>query len=390
MRLNVDIAAVFRSALALWRRHLLEASLAVLGVVTGCGGLVVVAAVAEGARGEMDRALGALGAGTIVVKSLDGAGIGGDRGRAVHRLLGRDLRHEVPIATRVVTASSATRDVQNVKVVATERGYEAAFGLAIDRGRFIAAHDSARGDRVCVLGSALARELFPRGDALGSAVRLATTWYRVIGVIAAAVGVGGSNTPDPNRLVVVPLAAEGARVPLDTLVLSFADEADMVRAGAAVQRIVEYGAPSGGFDYEMPVKLIREKLRLQRVVGELLAGITFVLLVVGGVSIANVMLMNVWRRRPEIGLRRAVGATRTAILVQFLCEAMVVCGAGGLLGVLAGLGATAAIAELGGWPVEVVGGAALAALAVSLLLGALAGGYPAYLAARVEPTRAMG
>jgi putative ABC transport system permease protein len=389
MSLNVRVAV--RSACALWRHHMMEAALAVLGVVVGAGGLVVVVCTGAGSRAEMERALGALGTGTIVVRSLEGASIPEDRSRALERLLGADLRRQVPIATRVVTATSAGRELPSVKLVATEPGYRDAFALAVAEGRFLAASDTTRAARVCVLGGALARELFPRGDALGSNVRLERTWHRVVGVLRAAGSELATTTAmsDVNRLAIVPLPAERARVPLDAIVLSFADEADMVRAGAAVQRIAEFGTDGTHLEYEVPVELIRQKQALQRTIAALLAGVTVVLFVVGGISITNVMSMNVLRRRGEIGLRRAIGATQAAIVMQFLTEAMLVCGGGGVIGVLVGLSVSTAMATLAGWPTVLVPSAAVAALVASVLLGAIAGGYPAYLAARVEPMRSL-
>ena len=121
----------------------------------------------------------------------------------------------------------------------------------------------------------------------------------------------------------------------------------------------------------------------------LFLGLAAVALVVAGVGIANVMLMSVLERRSEIGLRRALGATRTHIALQFLAEALVLAVAGGVLGVLAGVGAAAAYASTQHWqivlPLDATGGGLAAALAV----GAVAGLYPAARAARISPADAL-
>src|SRR5690606_6453769 len=126
-------------------------------------------------------------------------------------------------------------------------------------------------------------------------------WYVVVGVLAPARRSDAADfaLPDADHVAIVPLAPASMRPALDELVLQFGDEADMARAAAAVQRIVEYGAADTQLEYVMPIELIRQRHRLQRVVAWLLLGMTAVLLTVGGISIANAMLTSVWRRRAE-------------------------------------------------------------------------------------------
>ena len=389
--LTTAVGRYVPQALALWRRHPVEALLAVLGVVGGVAGLVAVMTMAQGARIELQRALGALGTGTMIVRGVGTARIGAGRAAALSSLLGDDLRHRVSVMQHASAVRSAYAEVAAAKIVATEREYAAAYGLSVAEGRFIAAYDVAREARVCVLGAQLARQLFPRGDALGSRMRLGTEWHTVIGVLASERRAAAPDDLgiDQDRLAIVPLAPVSRRTALDELLLQFADETDMTRAAAAVQRIVEYGSADGGFEYVMPIELMREKRRMQRVVTWLLAGVTGVLLVVGGISVANVMLLSVMRRRTEIGLRRAVGAARRAIVEQFVYEGVLICGIGGVLGVLAGVGATLIVGRLADWPVGGAGSAAFVGLAVSVAVGLAAASYPAWQAARVEPMRAL-
>ena len=388
--LNTSVLRFVPPALALWRRHRLEALLAVLGIVAGVGGLVTVVAIGQGARVELGRALGSLGTGTLIVRSLGAPGIGMDRAAALDRLLGANIRRRVPVMQHVAAAASPHREIPSTKVIATEREYADAYGLALAAGRFVTTHDSARRERVCVLGAGLSQELFPRGGALGASVRLGPHWYVVIGVLApVSASEPAAALPDTDRLAIVPLAPVSRRAALDEVLLQFRDETDMTRAVAAVQRIVEYGGDQRRFEYVLPAELIRQKHRMQRTVAWLLLGVTGVLLAVGGISIANVMLMSVLRRRGEIGLRRAVGATRPAIVAQFICEGMLICGAGGIAGVAIGAAITEVVARAADWPVASLGAAALAGVAASLLVGLAAASYPAWAAARIDPMRAL-
>src|SRR5690606_16423817 len=271
--LTTAVGRYVPQALALWRRHPVEALLAVLGVVGGVAGLVAVMTMAQGARIELQRALGALGTGTMIVRGVGTARIGAGRAAALSSLLGDDLRHRVSVMQHASAVRSAYAEVAAAKTVATEREYAAAYGLSVAEGRFIAAYDVAREARVCVLGAQLARQLFPRGDALGSRMRLGAEWHTVIGVLASERRAAAPDDLgiDQDRLAIVPLAPVSRRTALDELLLQFADETDMTRAAAAVQRIVEYGSADGGFEYVMPIELMREKRRMQRVVTWLLA-----------------------------------------------------------------------------------------------------------------------
>lgn len=363
-----------------------------VGVLAGVGGLVITVALGAGARYEIDRAIGLLGASTLVVRALGDASIALDRTMALERLLGAELVDRVVSSSRVSGATVAGTSVPAVKIVSTERGYLDANGLRIADGRFLAWSDADRSGRVCVLGDRLARDLFPRGGAVGARVRLGDTWHTVVGVLAPQgdrADFAAGLVPDSDRSAFVPWrpGASGGRI--DELRIRFDPSADMAAASAAVRRIMEYADPNPKLEYVLPIDLVKQQYRMQNALALGFGGVTLVLLLVGGVSITNVMFLSVTRRKGEIGLRRAVGASEFAILRQFMVEAVLVCGAGGLLGLVAGLVGALLVAELGGWPIGGLGRAAGLGLVASIALGLLAGGYPAWQAARMEPMRAL-
>ena len=388
------------SAARMWRHHRLQALLSVLGIVAGVSGLVTVMAVGQGARVELNRAISMLGAGTMVVKSIvddqRDSRIMMERMQAVERILGEDLLGLVPVTTLQRDLLAGDRYVAGAKVIGTDRDYESIYQLRLHRGRFITWFDIERTERVCVLGWSLARELFPRGQPVGRQVRIGREWYTVIGWLQPDsqpdVAVEDFELPDIDRAVYVPvttIAADRDRIALDELVLKFSAEADMIRSSAAVQRILEFGQSSAVFEYTMPIELLRQKLRMQQVIQYLLGGITAIMLMVGGIGIMNIMLVNVIRRRPEIGLRRAVGATRRDILAQFVTESTLVAVVGGLAGVVSGSLAAFGIAAALGWPVAVGPGTIGIGLIVSVCVGICFGSYPAMQAAGVSPIKTM-
>ena len=388
------------SAARMWRHHRLQALLSVLGIVAGVSGLVTVMAVGEGAQRELERAISLLGAGTMVVKSIvddeRDSRIMMERVQAVRRILGTELRSLVPISTYQRNLLAGERYVDGAKVIGTDRDYENAYQLRLHRGRFITWFDIEQTERVCVLGWALARDLFPQGQPVGQQVRIGRHWYTVVGwlqpKVQADIEISDFELPEVDRAAYVPIttiAADRSQIPLDELVLNFATEADMIKASGAVQRILEFDADGAAFEYTMPIELLRQKLRMQRIIQYLLGGITVVMLLVGGIGIMNVMLVNVIRRRPEIGLRRAVGATPRDILTQFVIESTLVAVAGGVAGVLVGTLAAFGVAALLDWPVAVGAGTLGLGLAVSAVVGICFGSYPAMQAASVTPIKTL-
>lgn len=388
------------SASKMWRHHRLQGLLSVLGVVAGVSGLVTAVAIGQGARQELDKAIGLLGAGTMMVRSIaddgNGPGIELQRAKAVQRLLDGQLRDFAPVIARQHDAIAGDRYVENVKVVGTDRSYEAVYKLDLAQGRFITWYDVEHRERVCVLGWELGRDLFPRGHPVGQRVRLGEQWYTVVGWLESSsnpvIDMQGFELPDVDRVIYVPyaaMAATGSSASLDELVLNFTDEADMVKASGAVQRILEYGVDDPAFEYVMPIDLLRQKFRMQSIIRYLLTGITVVLLAVGGIGIMNVMLVNVVRRRPEIGLRRAVGAQKRDIIAQFVTESTLVSLAGGVVGVMVGALIAQLVSLSLSWPVAFGPGAAALGLFVSILLGISFGSYPALQAASVAPIKTL-
>jgi putative ABC transport system permease protein len=387
--------ARLRSALLVWRHHRAQALLAVLGVVAGVSGLVTVVAIGEGARREFNQAIGLLGGGTLVVRS-SGAHLPVERVSAVQRILGASLTQVVPVASAQTSAQSGAARVDGVRVVETARDYQAAQRLQLFDGRFITWYDQANDARVCVLGWQLGRTLFPRGGAVGRQVRLGDKVFTVVGWLARTerpdLDFGSAELPDLDEVAYVPLVATGSigsKASLDELILRFDDEADMLRASGAVQRILEYDAEGTAFEYVVPIEMLRQKYHLQTVVGLLLMGTTVVMLAVGGIGIMNTMLMTVLRRRPEIGLRMAFGARRRDIIEQFVTESALVAALGGVVGLVVGAVIARVLGWQLGWPVEIGLLAGLAGIAAAIGVGMLAGAYPAMQAAAVQPIRTL-
>jgi len=372
---------LLRDAYLLWLRRPLEAALGVVGVVAGVAGVVAVIAIGAGARAQMLQTVAELGATTIIVRSIGDAGMPADRIDAVSRLLGTSLDRLVPIATGSATVSADGARADGVPVIATNPSYHDLHRLKTDQGRFLAWSDIDGRAPVCVLGSSLARQLYMHDDAVGRRLQVGGEWLTVVGVLATNDTDPAAVLGDVSRAVFRPVRGDE---PAGELIVHFRDDVDLDGAGSALRRIAEFGG-TAQFEYVLPIDVVRNKYRLQQTLTYLLTGMSAILLIVGGVGIANAMLLNVIRRAAEIGLRRAIGATRRAIVVQFLTESALVAGIGGVGGIGVGAVATAALAATAHWPIAWLAPACLLGVAISLIVGLASGAVPAWRAAGLDP-----
>lgn len=387
-------------ALQLWSKRRLQAVLSTLGITVGVTGLILVAAIGEGANRELRAALGALGSGTLVVRSTAElpaeSALTRQRLAAVERLAGGSLETSVPVRKGLWQAHANQSHLDNVRVTGTSRAFGEFLGRSLHGGRFLADHDVVAGSRVCVLGWEAGKALFPRGQVVGQQVRIGTQWFKVVGWLGdTAQRMPRLESLDMDELghaIYVPYTASlfadrGAS--LDEVLLRFPDEGRMMSGLQLVKRTLALTSTEPAVEYIIPIELLRHKQRVQQLFRYFLLGIAAILLLVGGVGMMNIMLFNVISRRAEIGLRRAIGATRSDIIAQFVTESMVISLAGGCAGILLGLVGAAILDQYTDWQIAFSGSAALLGFTASVLIGALFGSYPALQAASVSPVQSL-
>ena len=236
---------------------------------------------------------------------------------------------------------------------------------------------------------------------LGSVLRIEGRVYRIVGILREREQ-PHSKTPaltarNLNQTVFVPLGAEPPPVnmreqngELAEIVVELVGDANVLSAAAVVRRIMKKS--HGGiedFHIVVPQVLLRQAQRTQWVFNVVLGSIAGMLLLVGGVGIMNMMLMNVAERTREIGIRRAVGASRKHIVFQFLFEAILVTVAGGCIGVVMGIGAANAVTAFADWKTVVTAWSILLSIIMAGGVGLLSGLYPAIRAARLDPVEAL-
>jgi putative ABC transport system permease protein len=382
--------------------HKLRSSLSILGVVFGVSAVVAMSSVGEGARRESLEQIGALGIDSITVRARAGEagapalGLRLRDAEALTRVV-PDLRGVAPVREASLTVEAGGRRTE-ATVVGTTTAYQVAARLPLAGGRFLSDLDVQDRKRVAVLGASVARALFPFGDPHGQRLLLGGDWFQVVGVLEDRASPRGKPGPirtrDVNRAVFVPLPAlDRGHDPrpdgVDEIVMRV-DEARQVGPSAeVVKSLLQRTTGGAAFEVIVPREILRQRERTQRIFNIVTGAIAAISLLVGGIGIMNIMLASVAERTREVGVRRALGATRRDIASQFLVEASLLTFAGGLLGAGLGVFGSLLIHRLASWPTAIAPLMLLLALVMALGVGIGFGLYPAWHASQLQPMEAL-
>ena len=385
--------------------HKLRSTLSALGVVFGVAAVIAMLSVGEGARREILEEVGRLGITRVSVRAglLSPETAHEANAKQSPGLTLGDAEAIAAICPTVVSLAPLRQRSEMISLegrraeavlLATTPSFVRTEELDIAVGRFLADADVKDAKRVIVLGHELAEALFPYQEALGSRVRVFGDWYAIVGKLASReVSRRGSRLSgrNLNRVAFVPLSAipePSGRV--DEIAIRVG-EADEVRESARLIEAVIERRHRGAKDFELvvPQELIagyeRTRFQFNVVVGAVAA----ISLVVGGIGIMNIMLANVTERIREVGIRRSLGASRADVVWQFLAEALMLTGMGGLLGVVLGAIGSVLVSSYAGWPTALSFGAVLLAMALAVGTGVGFGLYPAVQAAYQNPVEAL-
>ena len=413
--LLLRLPPIWREAVEeLWRRRL-RTGLTLLGLIFGVGAIVAMQAVGEGSRREALRMVESLGLHNLIAESV--AQDEDTRRETRERSLGLSLA-DAKAALAVVPGAEAYAAEKPVRTWsafsddgrsdAQASGVSAEFfrlsSLRVAHGRALGAEDESTLAAVAVLGHQAATDLFP-GIApeamVGRLVKVNHQWLEVVGVLAdrdlGDAKFEGMQLGTESNRIFLPLASARARLDfedmedeVDRILLRLADPSQLA-AGARVLAAVLDQRHAGEDDYRLvvPQQLYRQHQQTQRIFQVVMGAIAGVSLLVGGIGIMNITLANVLERRREIGLLRAIGARRRDVVAQFLREALVICVAGELLGLVLGGLLAYAIAAFAGWQVAWAPVPILLSVAFCAVVGLGFGVYPARQAARLDPIAAL-
>ena len=405
------IGEILRVALGALRANKLRSLLTMLGIVIGVAAVIAMVALGRGAQLAVNQRISALGTTmlTVVPGQVFQGGVASSTDRARLQVSDADA-----LETKGPTGANAfagvepemTRQLQvqwrntntSTNVIGTTPNYMDVRKYTIATGRMFEHSDDDGRKRVAVLGATTADNLDPgNGNSLvGQNIRVSGIEFEVIGVLAPKGGASGFNDPDDQ--VVIPLNTARFRV-MDTQYLRSinvlaASESQITETMADIQRILrrEHRLPAGrpdDFEIRNQSDFLNAFQDTTQVFGLLLAGIATVSLLVGGIGIMNIMLVSVTERTREVGIRKALGATRLSILLQFLIEAVVLCLLGGLIGVVLGAGGASVLHRVMHWNTDVSSGSVMLAFVFSGMVGVVFGVWPARRAATLDPIVAL-
>ncbi|MGV9771899.1 ABC transporter permease [Streptosporangium sp. NPDC003464] len=409
---------ILRFALRGLAANKLRSFLTTLGILIGVAAVILLVAFGEGASRSIQQNIQRLGSNTLTISaSFSGGGFGGFGGGGggqggggprtqarqltledARALADREQAPSVRSVSPVVTATSATAVHEGTshtisQLVGTYPSYFEATNKPVTSGTYFVNDDVLAARKVMVIGRTVAEELFGAADPVGRQVSVSGVPFTVVGVLKE---LGSAGMQDADDVAIVPLPAVQQSLTgfgaLGSIVVQATGADTTESAQAEVTAILNQRhdiTPTGTADYR-----ILNQATLQETISStigvftaLLGAVAAISLLVGGIGITNIMLVTVTERTREIGIRKAIGAPRSAILGQFLLEATVLSLVGGLSGVaIAFVGSRFTIAGIE--PAIVPSSIALA-LGVSVGIGLFFGGYPANRAAKLRPIQAL-
>ncbi|MCU1599429.1 MAG: macrolide transporter permease [Frankiales bacterium] len=406
----MNLVETFRTALEAIRSHRLRSTLTMLGILIGIAAVILTVGLGQGAQVQVREEISKLGSNLLIVQpgsATSTTGVRGGRGSSstltvedAEALQSKEVAPDVKrVAAVSSTSTSLTAGTTNwtTTVNGTTPDWEQVRARSLSAGRFIAQADVDDARPVVVLGADTVAELFTRGQAVGQTVTINGSTFTVIGVLKA---IGSSSDTSDDDLAVVPRTTYAARVSTGGLRLSvstiYLEAQSQGALSAAYQEanallLTRHGVAAASADFSITSQqsLLKTATSTDQTLTILLGGVAGISLLVGGIGVMNIMLVSVTERVREIGLRKALGATPSAVRRQFLVEASSLGATGGLLGL--GLGVVGALV-LPHWldqPVTISPLAAVGAVVVALAIGITAGVYPAGRAARLAPIDAL-
>jgi putative ABC transport system permease protein len=393
----MKVGDILLSALRGVTANKLRSILTLLGVLIGVASVILLMAVGNGSAEKVRDAITSLGTNTLTVRANGGGTSSSAITLAVSDKLGSaGLGHVskvVPEANTSLTVSSTSESEDDISVIGSNADYFSVSTATVASGSAFTAADVASAAKVAVIGSTLATELYPTGSALGQSISVDGTPFTVVGILATQSSVGFT---DPNSEVIAPITRVqrsytgfGA---VSSLLVQAKSSDDVTAAQGEVtveldQLLGVAATATAPFTVTNQSSLLATQEASADSFTVLLAAVAGISLLVGGIGVTNVMLVTVTERTREIGIRKALGATRGAILGQFLTEAATLTLLGGILGVLVAVFASQY--EIYGTQPIVIGYSIPLALGVSVAIGVFFGVYPAARAANMRPIQAL-
>ncbi len=410
---------LFRLSLHNLLLHKVRSTLTSLGVIFGVGSVIAMLAISEGAKRSALAQIEAMGVDKIIVFSkrppIDGKSEGSNNVSVMERygLNDRDLGNiaKMDNVERITSIFDARKKVlkglqrTDLKLIGCDYNFLVDSQSAIEKGRWFSPADYKNNAYVCVIGKNVKRRLFSIGNTniVGSKIRIEDAVFQIIGIIDNKYGNQYPEIGGQNDMILIPMTTSRAlykdytflregfnfkitRIEYDLFLIKVADTSYIDNTAKRVTGYLEKAhSDTKDWGVVVPLELLMQLEQTQNIFTIVMGSIAGISLVVGGIGIMNIMLASVYERRKEIGTRRALGAQKSDILLQFLIETVFLTSIGGVTGIMLGVGIGSAITYYTAMPTIYSAWSIVLALAISSLTGVIFGTYPAYKAAQQNP-----
>lgn len=402
----------FQEALEQLWFHKLRTFLTLLGMIFGVGAVIAMVSVGEGAQKEALSLIDSMGLRNVLVEEK---AVYGERLREVRK-------HSVGLSLQDVEASmetlpfamnySAEKKIETYalfsrfgesdsEVLGVTPSLRELANLNLAQGRWLGDDDNQYYRQVAVLGTAVANQLFPRGDAVGQIIKINHAWFEVVGVLESKnlskESFQGVQLSGENNRIYVPLMSALKRFSfrdmaseIDSFRIELEPGIDPQVASRNLDHLLNLRhGQEKDYNIVVPAALLDQHEQTQRIFNIIMSCVAGISLLVGGIGIMNIMLATVLERTNEIGLLRAVGATQENIRDQFIVESVTISAIGGLFGIVLGFALAASISLFAGWPVAWSLNAIVIAVFFCTTTGLVFGIYPAVKASKLDPITAL-
>ncbi|MHC5154578.1 MAG: ABC transporter permease [Planctomycetota bacterium] len=412
---------------SLWM-HRLRSTLTMLGIIFGVSSVVAMLAIGEGASRDAQDKISQLGSRNIIIKTIpppeDKSSVGQQQTLKEYGLTYDDaerFRGAIPnvrvlVPNRRISEQALYRNKRiSIEVIGTVPWYTEISSLRLKYGRFITSVDTHYKQAVCVIDEFVRKELFVFDDPLGQNVKIGGDYYRVIGIVTAQKadaeaelqgqkknGSAGANigkiyiplTTARTRFgeMSIQIGTSGAtleRVELQEIIVQSRDIDQVLSTRRSIQTILSRFHKKNDYEIVVPLELMQRAKDIQRIFTIVLGSIAAISLLVGGIGIMNIMMATVSERTREIGIRRALGARKRDIIMQFLSETLILTLCGGILGMAVGALIPVLVTYFGQMRTVITLSSLVMAFGISAAVGIAFGIYPAYRAANMDPIESL-
>ena len=408
----------------------LRTFLTMMGIIFGVGSVISMLSIGEGAKRETLEQIDLLGSNNIIIKSEEieveedeiasfSPGLNLDDLTAIKEI--SPFLHSLTPQRNSKEKVIYKSNILEANIIGTTSNYPNTFNSKLWDGKFFTQQHMARYANVCVIGSDIRKQLFKYRDPINEKIKVGNLWFTIIGVISAKKNITGNSSSTSfrnfNQDIYIPLSTMNYKMDIfidpskrremswrdfgkvanaidrksiNQLTVKVSGDDKILEVAKLIKKILirrHYKV----YDYRIiiPEEIMAQKQKTQKIFNIVMGAIAGISLLVGGIGIMNIMLANIMERTREIGIRRAVGATRQDILNQFIFEALTISFIGGVLGIFTGYVLTSIISGYAEWRTIITPSSVVLAFSVSVIVGFIFGSYPAKKAAEKDPIDAL-